>query len=30
MKNFILPCVAFDDVFGLVGRAGIKCGISQV
>lgn len=30
MKNFILPCVVFDDVFGFVERAGIKCGISQV
>jgi hypothetical protein len=31
MKNFIFAmCGFFDDVFGFVERAGIKCGISQV
>lgn len=30
MKNFILPCVAFDDVFGFAGRTGIECGIFQM
>ena len=30
MKNFIFAMWFFDDVFGFVERAGIKCGISQV